>query len=154
MSIQAGTHQIGPSNGSLKIKTGREGAAAKAGHDLVLEATSWDGTVEIGENRSSERGRWQGDARAPPELLRQPSELSFQLDVTRAGHELAALPQLCLRSDRRSSYEQWGLPLADALSNEFGRGAATIASGETLDGATRFAAGAGRHGAPASESAT
>ncbi len=52
MSIQAGTHQIGPSNGSLKIKTGREGAAAKAGHDLVLEATSWDGTVEIGDNAS------------------------------------------------------------------------------------------------------
>ncbi len=52
MSIQAGTHQIGPSNGSLTIKTGREGAAAKAGHDLVLEATSWDGTVEIGDSAS------------------------------------------------------------------------------------------------------
>jgi hypothetical protein len=52
MSIQAGTHQIGPSNGSIKIKTGREGAAAKAGHDLVLEATTWDGTLEIGDNAS------------------------------------------------------------------------------------------------------
>jgi polyisoprenoid-binding protein YceI len=52
MSIQAGTHQIGPSNGSLKIKTGREGAAAKAGHDLVLEAKTWDGTVEIGDDAS------------------------------------------------------------------------------------------------------
>ncbi len=36
----------------MKIKTGREGAAAKAGHNLVLEATSWDGTVEIGDNPS------------------------------------------------------------------------------------------------------
>ena len=52
MSIQPGTHKIGPDNGSLKIKTGREGAAAKAGHDLVLEATTWDGTVEIGDNPS------------------------------------------------------------------------------------------------------
>ena len=52
MSLQAGTHQIGPSNGSLKIKTGREGAAAKAGHDLVLEAKTWDGTVEIGDDAS------------------------------------------------------------------------------------------------------
>jgi polyisoprenoid-binding protein YceI len=52
MSLQQGTHQIGPSNGSLKIKTGREGAAAKAGHDLVLEAKTWDGTVEIGDNAS------------------------------------------------------------------------------------------------------
>ena len=52
MSIQPGTHKIGPDNGSLKIKTGREGAAAKAGHDLVLEATSWDGTLEMGDNPS------------------------------------------------------------------------------------------------------
>ena len=52
MSLQAGTHTIGPSNGSVKIKTGREGAAAKAGHDLVLEATSWNGTVEIGDTAS------------------------------------------------------------------------------------------------------
>jgi polyisoprenoid-binding protein YceI len=52
MSIQPGTHQIGPDNGSLTIKTGREGAAAKAGHDLTLEATSWDGTLEIGDNPS------------------------------------------------------------------------------------------------------
>jgi polyisoprenoid-binding protein YceI len=52
MAIQAGSHSIGPSNGTVKIKTGREGAAAKAGHDLVLEATSWDGTVEIGDSPS------------------------------------------------------------------------------------------------------
>jgi polyisoprenoid-binding protein YceI len=52
MSIQPGTHKIGPENGSVKIKTGREGAAAKAGHDLVLEATSWDGTLEIGDSPS------------------------------------------------------------------------------------------------------
>jgi enoyl-CoA hydratase len=66
------------------------------------------------------------------------------------AHELARLPQVCLRSDRRSSYEQWALSLDDALQNEFERGAATIASGETLEGASRFASGAGRHGAPAS----
>src|SRR5690242_13386973 len=75
-------------------------------------------------------------------------------DALVLARELVALPQLCLRSDRRSSYEQWGVPLDDALANEFARGAATIASGETLEGASRFAAGAGRHGAPASESAT
>ena len=66
------------------------------------------------------------------------------------AHELARLPQLCLRSDRRSSYEQWALPLDAALRNEFELGVATVASGETLDGASRFASGAGRHGAPAS----
>jgi enoyl-CoA hydratase len=66
------------------------------------------------------------------------------------AHELARLPQVCMRSDRRSSYEQWALSLDDALQNEFERGAATIASGETLEGASRFAAGAGRHGTQAS----
>lgn len=59
---------------------------------------------------------------------------------------IAAFPQQCLRSDRLSSYEQWSLPLADALRNEFYRGMQVIARGETLEGAARFAGGAGRHG--------
>jgi enoyl-CoA hydratase len=65
------------------------------------------------------------------------------------AHELARLPQRCLREDRLSSYEQWPLSLDDALANEYRRGMEVIASGETLAGATRFAEGAGRHGAPA-----
>ena len=63
------------------------------------------------------------------------------------AHQLAALPQRCLRSDRLSSYEQWGLGLDAALANETARGLDTILSGETVAGASRFAAGAGRHGA-------
>ena len=63
--------------------------------------------------------------------------------------QLSAFPQLCLRSDRRSSYEQWGMDLDDALLNETVLGLRTIRSGETQAGAARFAAGAGRHGAPA-----
>lgn len=59
---------------------------------------------------------------------------------------LAAFPQLCLRADRRSSYEQWSLDLATALRNETRLGCGVIASGETVAGAARFAAGAGRHG--------
>jgi enoyl-CoA hydratase len=65
------------------------------------------------------------------------------------AHELAALPQRCMRSDRRSSYEQWDLDFGDALAKETELGLAVIASGETVAGARRFAAGAGRHGAPA-----
>jgi hypothetical protein len=52
MSIEAGTHSIGPSNGSLQVKTGKEGAAAKMGHDLVLGVNSWEATVEGGDNPS------------------------------------------------------------------------------------------------------
>jgi len=62
------------------------------------------------------------------------------------AHELARLPQVCLRSDRLSSYEQWGLPLAEALGNETRRGLEVLASGETERGVRRFVAGHGRHG--------
>lgn len=52
MPIPEGTHSIGPSNGSLKVNTGREGAAARAGHDLVLEVHSWEATLEGGDSPS------------------------------------------------------------------------------------------------------
>ena len=59
---------------------------------------------------------------------------------------LAALPQTCMRSDRLSSYEQWALGIGEATRNEFRRGMEVLASGETVSGARRFSAGAGRHG--------
>jgi len=65
------------------------------------------------------------------------------------AHELAALPQACLRSDRRSAYEQEGLTLEQALANEFALGLRTLEAGEGYAGAARFASGAGRHGTPA-----
>src|ERR1700722_13709869 len=63
------------------------------------------------------------------------------------AHQLAALPQVCLRSDRMSALEQWGLNEEDAAVNEASRGRAVVRSGETLQGALRFAGGAGRRGA-------
>ena len=62
------------------------------------------------------------------------------------AHELAALPPICLRADRTSVFEQWGLDLADAIAREFAGGMEVIRSGETQAGAARFAAGTGRHG--------
>ena len=67
--------------------------------------------------------------------------------AVRLAHELAALPQGCLRRDRRSSFDQWSLELPEALAHETELGLETIASGETLAGAARFASGEGRHGA-------
>lgn len=63
------------------------------------------------------------------------------------AQELAALPQTCLRNDRRSAYEQSGLTIDEALANEFALGMRTLEDDEAIAGATRFAAGAGRHGA-------
>ncbi len=62
------------------------------------------------------------------------------------AHQLAALPQVCLRSDRLSALEQWGMAEEDAAVNEARRGRDVVRSGETLEGAARFATGAGRGG--------
>ena len=62
--------------------------------------------------------------------------------------ELAALPQTCMRSDRRAAYESFGLPLPEALAHEFRLGLETVRDPGMVEGATRFAKGAGRHGAP------
>jgi enoyl-CoA hydratase len=66
------------------------------------------------------------------------------------GTELAALPQTAMRHDRLSAIEQWGLDEDAALRNEVRHGLEVIRAGETLAGAARFAAGAGRHGVVAS----
>jgi enoyl-CoA hydratase len=59
---------------------------------------------------------------------------------------LASLPQTCMRSDRLSCYEQWGLSTEEALRNEYRRGLAVLGGGETAAGVRKFADGAGRHG--------
>ncbi len=66
--------------------------------------------------------------------------------ATALGKDLAKFPQLCLRNDRLSSYQQWSLGLEEALLNEMRLGLEVIDSGETRAGAQRFASGAGRHG--------
>ncbi|MCY7308280.1 MAG: crotonase/enoyl-CoA hydratase family protein [Rhodoferax sp.] len=60
------------------------------------------------------------------------------------ARQLAAFPQPTMLADRASVYAQWDLPLADALHQEWQRGRHCI--GDGLQGAARFAAGAGRHG--------
>jgi polyisoprenoid-binding protein YceI len=37
---------LGPENATLTVRTGRTGAASKAGHDLLIEVTSWEGTLD------------------------------------------------------------------------------------------------------------
>lgn len=100
--------------------------------DLILtgRAVSAEEALAIGLiNRIAPRGQ----ARAVAEAL---------------AEELAALPQTCLRSDRMATLLQADEPLAEeaALRREFELGMATIRSGETLAGATRFSSGEGRHG--------
>ncbi len=63
------------------------------------------------------------------------------------GHQLAALPQECMRADRLSMLNQWGLSECEAMDFEFGSMSKVAA--ESLAGAQRFAGGAGRHGTSA-----
>jgi enoyl-CoA hydratase len=61
------------------------------------------------------------------------------------ARQLTKFPQECMLADRRSAYEQWSLPLADAILQEGARGTPVVAA-EGVAGAARFVAGAGRHG--------
>ena len=47
MADLTGTHSLGPGNGRVLVKTGREGLAARAGHDLTLEITQWSAVVSV-----------------------------------------------------------------------------------------------------------
>lgn len=50
MSINPGTYEFGPQNGKMVVKVYREGMAKKAGHDLIIDVTSWKATANIAEN--------------------------------------------------------------------------------------------------------
>jgi polyisoprenoid-binding protein YceI len=41
------TYELGPADGKLTVLTGRSGMAARAGHDLVIEAEAWSATLEM-----------------------------------------------------------------------------------------------------------
>jgi enoyl-CoA hydratase len=70
--------------------------------------------------------------------------LSAAVDLAR---QIAAFPQTCMRNDRRSALDQWGLSWSEATAREAALGLATLRTGEHVTGAARFAAGEGRGGA-------
>jgi enoyl-CoA hydratase len=60
------------------------------------------------------------------------------------ARQLTKFPQRTMLADRMNAYQQWDLPLPEALHLEWERSKHRIADG--LEGATRFAGGEGRHG--------
>ena len=67
-------------------------------------------------------------------------------EALKLARDISQFPQLCMRKDRQSLYEQWNLDMDGALINETRLGLEVIRSGETVEGAKRFASGKGRHG--------
>ena len=47
MNVKPGTYNLGPSDGTVRVKTGRQGMASKVGHDLTLEAGNWKATLTV-----------------------------------------------------------------------------------------------------------
>jgi polyisoprenoid-binding protein YceI len=60
--IAPGTHSYGPDAATLAVRTRRGGAAAKAGHDLLILVTRWEGTLETGEDPLATRAALTADA--------------------------------------------------------------------------------------------
>jgi polyisoprenoid-binding protein YceI len=52
MSVGSGRYELGPEAATLSVRTERAGAAAKAGHDLLIRVEDWRGTLEVGEDGS------------------------------------------------------------------------------------------------------
>lgn len=56
------SRRLGPDNATLEVRTKRSGAAAKAGHDLVIHVTSWEASLEIGEDPATTSMELAADA--------------------------------------------------------------------------------------------
>jgi polyisoprenoid-binding protein YceI len=62
MPARSGTHQLGPEEATLSVHTRRGGAAAKAGHDLVIRVTSWRATLVVGSDAAETSVELSADA--------------------------------------------------------------------------------------------
>ena len=59
-----GTFQLGPENASLQVNTYREGVGAKVGHDLVIDVTRWEATIDLAGDPAGSSIRLTADPRS------------------------------------------------------------------------------------------
>jgi polyisoprenoid-binding protein YceI len=64
MSIEPGTHALGPENGKLSVRTRKGGAAAMAGHNLLIEVGAWSATVQVGAEPAQTQLELTADSRS------------------------------------------------------------------------------------------
>jgi polyisoprenoid-binding protein YceI len=63
MAIPPGTHTLGPEDGSLTVRTGKTGPAAKAGHELLIEVGAWEATIDAGDDPAATSMTLTADSR-------------------------------------------------------------------------------------------
>lgn len=62
MPVRSGRYELGPEDATLAVNTERAGAAAKAGHDLLIHVKDWRGTLEVGDDGAVAAATVEADA--------------------------------------------------------------------------------------------
>jgi polyisoprenoid-binding protein YceI len=62
--IPAGSYTLGPEQATLTVRTGKGGAAAKAGHNLLIEVTSWSAALDVAGDPAKSSLTLSADARS------------------------------------------------------------------------------------------
>ena len=95
----SGTHELGPVNGNLTVRTARAGAAARMGHDLVIDATRWSAALTIDET-APDRSSLQITVDATSFEIREASGGVKALSDKERGEILKNIAKKVLSTDR------------------------------------------------------
>jgi polyisoprenoid-binding protein YceI len=118
--LEPGTHAYGPENATLSVRTGRAGAAAKAGHDLLIEVTAWSAAIDVGDRRAPERVELRADA-ASLRVREGTGGMQALGDEDKAGIEQTIASEVldgCPIEFRSASVEPSGEPTRFAVVGE------------------------------------
>ncbi len=64
MALTSGRHKLGPADGRLWVRTKKAGAAAMAGHNLLIEVTAWEATLDVGDDGAPAKIELSADSRS------------------------------------------------------------------------------------------
>lgn len=112
MPLRPGEHEIGPSSGRLLLRTYRQGLAARAGHDLVIEAAEWRGHVHAPAGSGEQPSvvleidlrrlvvlEGSGGVKALTEADKQEIQKTMQKPLRTQDHPLATFTSTSVRVD-------------------------------------------------------
>jgi hypothetical protein len=124
VAFRAGRHTVGADDGTLQVRTYRDGIAQKAGHDLVIEVGRWEAAAEVREERTLCAVELEADPRS--------------MHVREALHGLKPLSDKDRGDIRNTIIEKLGGPIAFRSSAvDSGRGVVVVRGELELAGATR-----------------